>query len=85
MWEQSPVDLGISGPNSGKGDKLVIVGPNTPAEAIPEPANGLDVHKISTDQVYYLIRMLGTPAEVEKAINNVRIYNFGAIRSWPAL
>ncbi len=77
MWQQSPTDLGIFGPNSGKGDHLVIVGPNTPAEQVPEPADGQDVYKIGTDQVYYLMRMLGTPEKVEKAIQQVRIYNYG--------
>ena len=77
MWLQSPTDLGVFGPNAGKGDNLVIVGPNTPADGIPEPADGQDVYKIGTDQVYYLMRMLGTPEEVEKAIRKVRIYNDG--------
>lgn len=77
MWQQSPTDLGIFGPNAGKGDNLVIVGPNTPADAIPAPEDGQDIHRISTDRVYYLMRMLGTPEEVEKAIRKVRIYNYG--------
>ncbi|EMI19301.1 lipoprotein, partial [Rhodopirellula maiorica SM1] len=59
MWQQSPTDLGVFGPNAGEGDHLVIVGPNTPADQIPEPADGQDVHKISTNQVFYLMRMLG--------------------------
>jgi hypothetical protein len=77
MWQQSPTDLGIFGPNAGRGDHLVIVGPNTPADKIPEPADGQDVHRIDTNQVYYLMRMLGKPEDVEKAINKVRIYNYG--------
>jgi hypothetical protein len=77
MWQQSPTDLGLFGPNAGKGDNLVIVGPNTPADAIPAPADGQDIHRISTDRVYYLMRMLGTPEEVEEAIRKVRIYNYG--------
>jgi hypothetical protein len=52
MWQQSPTDLGLFGPNAGKGDNLVIVGPNTPADAIPAPADGQDIHRISTDRVY---------------------------------
>ena len=31
----------------GKGDNLVIVGPNTPAEAIPEAKDGQEVHRRS--------------------------------------
>jgi hypothetical protein len=77
MWEQSPTDVGIFGPNAGKGDDLVIVGPNTPSDQIPEPGDGQDVYKLDTDQAYYLLRMLGTDEEVEKLIRQVQIYNYG--------
>jgi len=36
MWQESPSDVGIFGPNRVGGGKHVIVGPNTPPEAVPE-------------------------------------------------
>ena len=51
MWQQGVTDLGIFGPNAGSGGVRVIIGPNTPAEMIPEPSDEQRVHRIETDQV----------------------------------
>ncbi|NIV33671.1 MAG: DUF1214 domain-containing protein [Anaerolineae bacterium] len=77
MWQQGVTDLGIFGPNAGSGGVHVIIGPNTPAELIPEPGNNQRVHRIDTDQLMYVMRMLGTPEEVKKLSHQVRIYNYG--------
>lgn len=77
FWQESITDIGVFGPNAGSGGTHVIVGPNTPAEMIPEPEDGYLVHHVKTDQMYYLMRMLGTPEEVDKLSKQVRIYNYG--------
>lgn len=77
MWQQGVTDLGIFGPNAGEGGKHVVVGPNTPPEMIPEPDNDTRVHRIQTDQVFYVMRMLGTSDEIEELSQKVRVYSYG--------
>ena len=77
FWQQGFTDVGIFGPNAGSGGTHVIVGPNTPADMIPEPADDQIVHHCSTNQMMYVMRMLGTPEEVKKLSSRVRIYNYG--------
>jgi hypothetical protein len=50
MWEQSPGDYGVFGPNDGKGDLVAVVGPNTPADMVPERNDDLRIMEIGTDQ-----------------------------------
>jgi hypothetical protein len=77
FWQQGFTDIGIFGPNAGNGGTHVIVGPNTPADMVPEPSDGQLVHYCSTNQMFYLMRMLGTPEEVKKLSSQIRIYNYG--------
>jgi hypothetical protein len=77
MWQESPSDVGIFGPNRGSGGKHVIVGPNTPPEAIPEPDDGVLIHRIGTDRVMYVLRAIGAPAEVEDLTSKLQVYNHG--------
>jgi hypothetical protein len=77
MWQQGFTDIGIFGPNAGEGGLHAIVGPNTPVDVIPEPADNLCIHHVDTDQLFYVMRMLGTPEEVKKLSGKVRIYNYG--------
>ena len=58
MWQQGFTDIGIFGPNAGRGGSHAIVGPNTPADKIPGPADNLLVHHSSTEQFIYLMRMI---------------------------
>jgi hypothetical protein len=77
MWQQSPSDVGIFGPNSGNGGKHIIIGPNTPADAMPEPGDNQQVHHVGTDRVFYVLRAIGTPEEVEELSGQLRLYNHG--------
>jgi len=77
MWEQSPGDYGIFGPNDGKGDVVVVTGPNTPADMVPERNDERRVLKVSTDQCYWLFRLVGTDEEVKRLTTNIKIYNYG--------
>lgn len=53
------------------------MGPNTPPEAAPEPGDRQLVHRIATDRVMYVLRAIGTPAEVEALSSQLRMYNHG--------
>jgi hypothetical protein len=77
MWEQSPGDYGIFGPNGGAGDLVAVVGPNTPAEMVPERSDDLRIMEIGTDQTFWLFRLVGTPEEVDVFTQNLKIYNYG--------
>ena len=77
MWEQSPGDYGIFGPNDGKGDLVAVVGPNTPADMVPEQSDDLRILEIDTDQSYWLFRLVGTPDEVKAFTEKLKIYNYG--------
>lgn len=77
MWEQSPGDYGIFGPNDGKGDLIAVVGPTTPQDMVPEASDELRILKIDTDQCYWLFRLIGTPEEVKAFTGKLNIYNFG--------
>ncbi|WP_189359267.1 DUF1214 domain-containing protein [Algibacter mikhailovii] len=78
MWQQGITDLGLFGPNSGNGGTHVFIGPNTPPELIPETKDGQILHKVNTNQVFYLLRLLGAPDQVQKLIGKVEIYNYGS-------
>ena len=76
MWEQSPGDYGIFGPNDGKGDLVAVVGPNTPADMVPERSDELRILEIGTDQCYWLFRLVGTSDEVKAFTAKLKIYNY---------
>jgi hypothetical protein len=52
FWQQGVTDIGIFGPNAGEGGAHVIVGPSTPPDKIPEPADNQRVHRVDTDQIF---------------------------------
>ena len=77
MWQQVPADYGLFGPNAGRGGVHIIIGPNTPAETIPEPADNQTIHHIGTDRIWQVFRVIGTPEEIKKMSGNIMIYNAG--------
>lgn len=77
MWQQSPGDVGIFGPNSGKGGTVVLVGPNTPANKVPERADGVRVLNVETDQFMMVFRLAGKPDEVKRMRKNLNLYSYG--------
>ncbi len=77
MWQQSPSDVGVFGPNAGRGGTHVIIGPSTPAEKVPEPADGQRLHHVGTDRVFYVLRAIGTRDEVKTLSAKLRLYNYG--------
>lgn len=77
MWEQGPSDIGLFGPNAGEGGVHVIVGPNTPKDTIPYPADNQRIVEVETDQAFVLARLLGTPEEVKELSAKLKFYSFG--------
>ncbi len=77
MWQQTPSDVGLFGPNGGNGGTHVIIGPNTPAEATPEPGDDQVIHRIDTDRVWYVLRVIGSPDEVKELTSQLKLYSYG--------
>ncbi len=77
MWQQSPSDVGVFGPNAGAGGTHVIVGPSTPSDEVPAPADNLLMHRVETDRVFYVLRAIGTLEEVKALSAKLRLYNYG--------
>ena len=68
-WQEGPEDVGLFSPQSGKGGKHVIVGPNTPVHTIPEPSGVSDdflVHHVRTDRIILLGRIIGTKEKIRE-------------------
>lgn len=80
MWQQAPSDIGIYGPNAGRGGRHIIVGPNTPRGEGPEPSavgDDYKLHNLSTDRGLLLMRVTGTPEEVADKWSKVALFNYG--------
>ena len=77
MWQQSPSDVGVFGPNAGAGGKHIIIGPNTPSAGVPEPEDDQKIHRVNTDQIFFVLRAIGTPEEVKEMSGKLRLYNAG--------
>jgi hypothetical protein len=70
IWEQSPGDYGIFGPNDGRGDLVAVVRPSTPADRVPDRNDDLRILEICSDQCYWLFRLVGTLEEVKAFMGN---------------
>lgn len=77
MWQEVPADYGVFGKNAGRGGVHIIIGPNTPAGTIPEPADNQTIHRIGTDRVWHVFRVIGTPEEIADMSSKILIYNNG--------
>ena len=82
MWQESPSDIGIFGPNGGRGGKHIIIGPNTPQAMQPDPhkiGDDFNVLKINTDRGIVLARVAGASVDsVQKTWAKMRMYNHGS-------
>ncbi len=81
MWQESPTDIGIFGPNGGKGGKHIIIGPNTDLSLVPDMKDKMDdyqVHHIDTNRGLMLARVAGADVEkVQLTWNQVQAYQYG--------
>ncbi len=82
MWQESPSDIGIFGPNEGRGGKHVISGPNTPQSMQPDPAkigDDFNVLRINTNRGVVLARVAGASVEeTQQTWSQMRMYNHGS-------
>lgn len=79
-WQESPADIGLFSPQSGKGGKHIIIGPNTPEDKIPEPSSITDdyiVHHVNTDHITLLARIIGTNEEVKELGSKLKMHYYG--------
>jgi hypothetical protein len=65
-WERGIADVGVFGPNAGKGDIVVFSGPETPTDEIPY-IEGAEYVKSKTNNIWYLFR-INAPVEERDAL-----------------
>ena len=65
-WERGLADVGVFGPNAGKGGTWVFSGPETPIDEIPD-IEGAEYVKSETNNIWYLVRV-NTPVEERDAL-----------------
>jgi hypothetical protein len=82
VWQESPSDIGIFGPNKGRGGTHVIIGPNTPQHMQPDPhelGDDFNIVNINTNRGIVLARVSGgTIEETLKTWDKMRMYNYGS-------
>ena len=79
-WQESPGDIGLFSPQSGKGGKHVIVGPKTPIHTIPEPSGIMDdfhMHQVRTNHILILGRIIGSEEEVKALSTKMLLRYYG--------
>ena len=65
-WERGIADVGVFGPNAGKGGTVVFSGPETPVDEIPY-IEGAEYVESKTNNIWYLFR-INTPPEERDAL-----------------
>ncbi len=82
MWQESPSDIGIFGPNAGRGGTHVIIGPNTPQHMQPDPSklgDDFNVVNVNTNRGVIVARVSGgTIEETLETWAKMRMYNYGS-------
>lgn len=81
FWQRSITDMGLTGPDKGKGAKYLVVGPG---QAVPDDVAGYTVVHSPTVNVFFGFRILTMDADAAKTIlGSVQLYPYAA-RSAPA-
>ncbi len=74
LWQRPVTDIGLPGPDKGKGGKFLVLGPG---QAAPEGANGYIVVRSTTFNNLWLIRLLSPDAQEREAmLAKIRLYPF---------
>ena len=82
LWQRPVTDLGLPGPDKGKGGKFLVLGPGQEA---PEGAEGFIVVHSSTFNDFLILRLLATdPQENQTMLGKVRLYPFSQRANPPA-
>jgi hypothetical protein len=82
LWQRPVTDLGLAGPDKGKGAKYLVLGPGQTA---PEGAKGFIVVHSSTVNNLMLVRLLATDAKERQAtLEKIRLYPLSQQANPPA-
>jgi len=82
LWQRPVADLGLPGPDKGKGGKYLVLGPGQTA---PTNAEGYTVVQSSTFNDFVVLRMLSTDAqERQTMLDKIRFYPFSQRANPPA-
>jgi hypothetical protein len=74
LWQRPVTDLGLPGPDQGKGGKFLVLGPG---QAAPEGADGYIVVQSTTFNNLWLVRLLSPDAQERDALmGKIRLYPF---------
>ena len=76
MWQRAVHDFGVSGPDAGKGARILILAPGVDAPSDVE-GTGYAIVRNPTNVVFFGIRALQTdPAEADAMLRRFRIYPY---------
>lgn len=76
FWQRGLSDVGILGPNAGKGGTFVFTGPETPESQIPY-IEGATYLKSKTNNIWSVVRFSGSPEKREELMRSMRTYSYG--------
>ena len=82
LWQRPVTDLGLPGPDKGKGGKFLVLGPG---QKEPEGAEGFIVVHSSTFNDFMILRLLATDQqENQTMLGKIRLYPFSQSANPPA-
>src|SRR6185503_15453466 len=82
IWQRPVTDIGLPGPDKGKGAKFLVLGPG---QAAPEAAVGYLVVQSTTFNNLWLVRLLSPDAQERDAMmGKIRLYPFSQRATPPA-
>ncbi|MGO8926712.1 MAG: DUF1254 domain-containing protein [Limisphaerales bacterium] len=82
LWQRPVTDLGLPGPDKGKGGKFLVLGPGQKA---PEGTEGFIVVHSSTFNDFLILRLLATDSqENQTMLGKIRLYPFSQGANPPA-
>jgi hypothetical protein len=74
MWQRPVVDLGVPGPNKGKGGKFLVLGPD---QKEPEDTKGYRIVRSVNNNTLVLLRILETdPKRKAEMSSGIRLYPY---------
>ncbi len=74
MWQRPGVDLGVPGPNKGKGGKFLVLGPD---QKEPDDTKGYRVVRSVNNNTFVLLRILETdPKRKAEMSSGIRLYPY---------
>jgi hypothetical protein len=76
FWQRGLSDVGVLGPNGGKGGTFVFTGPETPISQIPD-IEGATYLESKTNNIWSVVRFPGSPETREELMRAMKTYSFG--------